>query len=525
MKQTLRMAMMCASALIATPIFAEDLTIGARTEIVMDPHFSWSDANTSYYVQIYGALVHTDENAQLIPGLADEWKTVSDTEWHFHLRPDVTFHDGSELTSADVVASFDRALTLPNAANPYSGALTGVKAVRAVDDLTVSVTTEKPDPIIPYRVAQVQIIPAEIAETATTEDFNAGSVIVGSGPYRFESYQAGDNLVLSRNDSYAGAPAEWDRVTFRFIPDDAARVAALLGGDVDLIDYVPPSFVQRLRDSDATNVITAPSDRVIYLIMDTERDSTPFVHAKDGSELAENPFKDPRVREALTISIDRGAIVDRVMDGLAFPAGQLTPEGFGGFNPGIPVPSTDVDRARQLLADAGYAEGFAVTLHCTNDRYVNDARVCQALGQMLSRLGLDVDVQTMPRSVFFPRAADHEGERFSLLMLGWGSSTSGEADALPQGIHSYDPERGLGIWNLGHYSNPKADALIEDAMVETDIPERHRILSEAMEIVMEDYAVIPLHYQSVIVATRSGLSYRPWASERTIANSAIPVSD
>ncbi|MFI0847739.1 ABC transporter substrate-binding protein [Mesorhizobium sp. IMUNJ 23232] len=512
-------------ALVTLPAMAADLTIGARTEIAMDPHYMWSDGNTSYYAQIYGALVGTDEKAQIVPGLAESWKPVSETEWHFTLRAGLKFDDGTPLTAQDVVDSFERARTLPNAAGPYSGAIRGITTVKAVDARTVSVITEMPDPIVPYRVAQIQIVPSRIAKSASTDDFNAGRTVVGAGPYKFVSYQAGDRLVLKANPDYWGPKPKWDQVTFRFIPDDAARVAALLGGDADLIDFVPPSFAERLRDDPKTSVVTAPSDRVIYLIMDTERDQTPFVTDKEGKPLAKNPFKDKRVREALTIAVDRDALAKRVMDGLAFPAGQLTPQGFGGYDPGINVPQTDLERARKLLADAGYPDGFAVTLHCTNDRYVNDARVCQALGQMFARVGIKVDVQTMPRAVFFPRATDHKGERFSFLMLGWGSSTSGEADALPQGIHTYDPTKGFGTWNLGHYSNPVADELISRSQSEMDTEKRPATLAQAMRVTMGDFAVIPLYYQSVVVATRKGLSYTPWASERTNADSASPSTN
>jgi peptide/nickel transport system substrate-binding protein len=171
------------------------------------------------------------------------------------------------------------------------------------------------------------------------------------------------------------------------------------------------------------------------------------------------------------------------------------------------------------LVDAGYPDGFGIALHCTNDRYVNDAKVCQALGQMFARTGLKVDVQTMPRSVFFPKATDHAGERFSFLLLGWGNATSGDAGTLPSVIHTLDKPRALGTWNIGHYTNPAFDKIIDDAVATMDLKKRHTLFAEAMVVAMQDYAVIPLYFQSVVVGLRKGWSYKTWASERTIADS------
>lgn len=527
MKRFVKTMLLAAAAagVLATSSLASELVIGTKSELAMDPHFLWSDANTSFYVQMYGSLVNTDEKVQIVPGLAEKWGNVSEKEWQFTLFKGLKFHDGSPLTSEDVVASFNRAKNLPNAAAPYSGAIAAISEITAIDELTVSFKTHKPDPTVPYQVAQIQIIPSEVAASFTTDDFNTGRAVIGAGAYKLKSYQAGSKLILERNFEYAGKTPKWDKVTFRFIPDDAARVAGLLGGDLDLIDFVGPSFVDRLRNDKKFNVATGPSDRVIYLIPDTERDVSPFISDKDGNPLKKNPFKDKRVREAMTIAIDRDAITDKVMNGLAFPAAQLAPEGFGGFDASIFVPKTDIKRAKQLLSDAGYPDGFRVTLHCTNDRYVNDAKICLTVGQMYARIGIQVDVQTMPKSVFFPKAVEHDGKRFSLSMLGWGSSTSGEAGALAHCIHSYDKANGLGTWNLGHYSNLEADKIIEESKGTMSVDKRHALLREAMRLVMEDFAVIPLHYQSVVVATKKDINYTTWATERTIADSAILVKN
>jgi peptide/nickel transport system substrate-binding protein len=522
LRRVLRACALASALLAGGPTIAADLTIGARSELAMDPHFQWLDTNTSYYAQIYGTLVGIDEQSRIVPDLAVSWNPVSPNEWQFALRPGATFHDGSPVTAEAVVASFHRARTLPNASSPYTGAIRTIKEVKATDPSTVIVVTEKPEPTVLYGVAQIQIVPLKLATSATTDDFNTGRAAIGAGPYKFVSYQAGNRLVLERNPTFWGPRPKWDKVTFRFISDDAARVAALLSGDVDLIDFVPPNFVERLRTTPSVTIFSGRSDRVLYLLMDQERDRSPFITDAGAQVIEKNPFKDKRVREALTVAVDRDGLVKRVMNGLAVPTGQVNAEGFGGYNPSIPVPPYDPKRAKDLLAEAGYPGGFGVKLHCTNDRYVNDARICQALGQMFARAGLTIDVQTMPRSVFFPKATDHKGERFSFLLLGWGGSSTGDAGALPNVLHTYDPAKGLGTWNITHYSNAELDRVIESALSHMDLNARYADYAEAMKMAMADYAAIPLYNQSVAVAARKGITYTTWASERTVADSAVP---
>jgi peptide/nickel transport system substrate-binding protein len=370
-----------------------------------------------------------------------------------------------------------------------------------------------------HEIANIQIIPAKLAG-ATTDSFNTGKSVIGTGPYRFVSYKAGDQLVLERNPNYWGPAAKWDHVTFRFIPDDAARVAALLGGDVDMIDFVPPRLAERIRSAPNASLWQGPSDRPIFLIMDVERDDSPFVTDLNGNRMSKNPLKDNRVREALTVAVDRDLLTKRVMDGAATPSSQPTAPGFGGYNENLKVPPYDPEGAKKLLTDAGYPNGFGLAIYCTNDRYVNDEKVCQALGQMYSRIGLKMDVQAVPKSVFFPIATNHApGGRYSFLLLGWGNSSTGDAGLIPNMLHTYDKAHGYGTWNVGHYSNPVVDKVIEEATTTMDLEKRYAGLAEAMKLAMADHALIPLHTQSVIVGTRKGLTYRTWANERTNADS------
>lgn len=519
MRPMLRKVLASASLFLCAHAWAADVIIGARTELAMDPHAQWLDTNTSYYNHLYGSLVRIDEKSAIVPDLAESWRIVSDTEWHFKLRGNVKFHDGSMFDADDVVASFKRARTLPTATSPYTGAIATVKDVSVAAPDTIVITTTRPDPVLLHAIANIQIIPSELSG-ASTDGFNTGQSVVGTGPYKFASYRAGDRLVLERFADYWGKPVKWDRVTFRFIPDDAARVAALLGGDVDLVDFVPPRLAERIRSAPNTTLVVGASDRTIFLIPDAGRDISPYIRDSNGQPLAKNPLKDRRVREALTIAIDRELLTKRVMDGAATPSSQPTAPGFGGYNDALRVPAYNPERAKALLAEAGFPQGFALTVHCTNDRYVNDDKVCQAVGQMLSRAGLKMQVEVLPRSVFFPKATNHNSdERFSFMLLGWGNSSTGDAGAVPNVLHTFDKARGLGTWNLGHYSNPAVDKAVEDTVSTMDLQRRYAGLAEAMRIAMDDFALIPLHTQSVVVGTRKGLTYTTWANERTNADS------
>ncbi len=498
----------------ATPVFADDLTIGARGEPVLDPHYQWTDSNVAYYRHIYGGLTKVDEQLHVQPDLASSWEAVTPTEWRFKLRSDAVFSDGTPVTAQDVVASYTRMRTI-KAVSTFSGAVSDLKEVTAIDDHTVSLVLAKPNPLVPQRVSLIQILPAKLAG-AGGEDFSSGRAAVGFGPYKLVSFVPGQRIVMERNPRYFGERGKWDKVTFRFISDANARAAALLSGEVDMIDAVPPNLVSRLREEKQINVITGPSSRTILMSLDTSRDNTPFIADNAGNPMSKNPLKDKRVRQALSLAIDRQAISKRVMNELSYPTGQVTPEGFIGYSQNIPVPTIDLAKAKSLLTEAGYPEGFRLTIHCTNDRYVEDANICQALGQMFTRLGLKMKVETMPAALLTPRANDSNGERFSMAMMGW-SDGSGEALVLGYLLHT--PRDGYGTWNWGRHSDPTLDKLIEDAMSEMKPDQRQAKLSKAMEISMNDALLIPIHYQSVVVATRKDLGYTTWVTESTIADS------
>ncbi|HEY0275390.1 MAG TPA: ABC transporter substrate-binding protein [Paenirhodobacter sp.] len=520
MKMVLSTILAALMSTAAPAAFAADLVIGARNEVQMDPHFTWTDSNIAYYDHIYGALVDMGIDQQIKPSIAVSWTTLTPTKWRFEIQPKAVFSNGKPVTSADVVASFERVRTI-KASSPFTGAIPTVVSVTADGDKAVIVETSTPTPLLLQNLVAIQIVPAEDL-TATAEDFASGKAAIGAGPYKIESYTASNSLTLVRNEHYWGEPAKWDKVTFRFLPNDAARVAALLAGDVDLIDFVPPNAVAKLAGSAGIEVERAPSGRVAALSVDAGRNPSPQVTDMAGKPLAKNPFADVRVRKALSLAVNRDAMVSRIMNGYAFPAGQLAPATLPGYNPAIPVPAFDLVQAKQLLNDAGYGDGFAFTLSCTNDRYVNDGLICQALGQMFTQLGLKVAVETMPASVFFARANIKKdgGVDFSAMLTAWADSV-GEAQVLQAVVHTYDPVSGLGAYNRSYYSNPPLDKLIEATVSEMDAATRHTEMANAMAVAMDDVALIPLHYQSVITATRGKIGYTPWTTEMTMADSAF----
>jgi peptide/nickel transport system substrate-binding protein len=350
-------------------------------------------------------------------------------------------------------------------------------------------------------------------EGATTADYNSGKAVIGTGPYRLVSFAMNDRTVMTRNPDYWGPKQPWDRATLRLITTDASRVAALQSGDVDAIDAVPTRDVPKLQTDTRVSVIVQPGTRLIYLSLDDGRLLTPEVTAKDGRPLDSNPLRDVRVRHALSLGINRGAIASQIMDGLSVPTGQLQAAGTMGYDPGLKPDPYDPARARDLLRQAGFPDGFAIVLNGPNDRYVNDASIVQAIAQMWTRIGLKVTVNTMPAAIFFARGLREE---YSVSLTGWGSSTGEPDTTLIQTIASPDPAHGRQTTlRPSHYANPAIDAVIDQAIATIDPGAREQLYFQATRMAMADQALIPLHHQVNVWAVRKGLKRAPRISERT----------
>ncbi|WP_298843642.1 ABC transporter substrate-binding protein [uncultured Roseobacter sp.] len=501
---------------------AEKLTIGLASEPTsLDPHFHNLGPNNAMSVHIFDRLIAQDEKQRLSPGLAVSWKPVDDLTWEFKLREGVKFHDGSDFTADDVVCTMERAPDVPNSPSGYGTYLKGKEVIK-IDDYTVHFKTEAPYPLMGNDISTIPVI-SELGCNSATEDFNAGTAAVGTGPFKFQSYTPGESIVLVRNDDYWGDVPAWSEVEFRPITSGPSRVASLLAGDVDMISGVPTTDIATLEGNADIQLSQGVSNRVIYLHMDQFRENSPFVKANGGGDI-KNPLMDVRVRKAISMAISRDAIVDRVMEGVALPAGQLLPEGFFGVSDKLDVVAYDPEGAKALLAEAGYPDGFELTIHGPNDRYINDAKIAEAIAQMLTRVGIRTAVETMPRSVYFGRASKGSPEglpEFSFILVGWGAGSGEASSPLKSLIHTYDKDAGFGSSNRGRHSDPETDALIEEALRTVDDEKRQDLLAQATERAIENVAIIPTHFQVNTWAARKGLSYVARTDEYTLATGVV----
>ncbi len=509
---------------VAGPAAAQNLTIaigGSPTSL--DPHFYNASPNISLTQHLFDRLVEQDATARLRPMLAESWRAIEPTVWEFKLRPGVKWHDGRDFTADDVAFTLERVPTVRNSPGSFAGLIRAITRVEVVDPLTLRFHTAAPHPLLPTELASIQIISRHAGTGAETEQYNAGTAAVGTGPYRLSAYRSGDRTEFTRNDAYWGGAQPWARVSYRFVANDAARTAALLAGDVDLIDQVPSSDLARLRRDQRVSLHEIQGLRLIYLMPNYNRVEDPlFVTDNDGRPLARNPFHDVRVRRAMSIAIDRQALADRVMEGTAKPTGQWLPPGSFSYNPDVPVPAHDPDGARRLLADAGFPQGFRITLHAPNDRYPNDARTAQAVAQMWTRIGVRTEVQTLPWSTY---AARNSRQEFNMRMGGWGSVTGEASYMLVNIFGTYDREARRGAANSSRYSNPALDALTARAAATLDDTQREAMLREAVKIVtVDDVAMLPLFQLVNFWATRRGVTYEARMDERTTAMGARPAN-
>jgi peptide/nickel transport system substrate-binding protein len=517
MRHGLLAATAIAALVLASPAHAQELKVGLAAEATsLDPQFHNLATNAQISWHIFDTLVQRDAQQGLKPGLAESWRVIDPTTWEFKLRKGVKFHDGSDFTVDDVIATFERAPNVPRSPSSFAAYVRG-KTLEKIDAHTFLIKTPQPAPLTLNDFTTLPII-SKAAKDATTEDFNSRKAAIGTGPFKVTEYIPGDRMTLVRNDGYWGAKSPWEKVTLRPIRSEPTRVAALLAGDVDVIDAVPTTDVAKLKTNANVTVFQTTGSRLIYLRLESFRDNAPFTTARDGSPLA-NPYKNQKVRLALSKAINREAIVARVMDGAAAPAGQFVPDFMFGASPRMKPMAYDLEGARKLLAEAGYPNGFKVMLHGPNGRYVNDTRVIEAIAQMWTRAGLEASIETLPPGPFFSRAArGPDGwPEFGVVMTGWGSSTGEGSDPLRNIVTTHDEPGGFGAANRGRYSNPRVDALLKEAIATIDAPKRGALLAEAVDIAIgQDQAIIPLHYQVNIWAARKGITVTPRVDEYTL---------
>jgi peptide/nickel transport system substrate-binding protein len=507
------LASVLGQALVSAPVAAATAVIGTRVgPTSLDPQLGGLQTDQGYYQHLYDALFARDELLRPVPALAVSFRRIDELTWEFKLRTEVEFHDGSAFDANDVLFTYRRLGTVEGSDGLQAQKMRPVKRIEVVDTHTLRMVTDAPTPKLLTQLTDFWIISDSIDPASTTEDFNRGRAI-GTGPFRLVEWRRGDQLVLNRFDRYWGQTADFERVVIKEMTNDATRVAALQAGDVDLIDYVPPLDTYRLNRMSNVKVYVAPSARVIFIQFDTLSRMSRQVRDHAGRGLPVNPLSDNRVRQALKLAISKDLIVEKILENLAVPANQGVPEGFEGFNPDIPPDPFDPAGARRLLTEAGYPRGFGITLSCPNDRYINDAIVCQAIGQLWTQVGVRTQVETMPKSVYFKKLLAGE---LSAYMLGWGNSYGDSMSLLTSVIYSRDNDHGWGTWNAS-YSDPDLDRSIDEAITTMDPGMRERRLQAIMARVVADNAIVPLYVQPVIAASARQWRYTPAVDEQTLA--------
>jgi len=539
--QTLYRSMLTAFAMAActTAAIAQDaagvLRIGLSSEPTsMDPHYHQATPNDAMTSHMFETLVGQDAKMDLIPRLATAWKPVDDTTWEFTLRDGVKFSNGQPFTAQDVLFTFCRVVNNEQSiSSSYPSIVQKFADVQVRDGNTLVIKTRQPYPLLPNDLTRMGMLWNGIAEHGpisfdlknkcgvtgawpTVADFNTGRSVIGTGPYTLKSYVKGTAIELTRNDAYWGAKPAWKDVKMVPVPAAGPRLTGLLAGDFDLIENPAARDVKRISETPGFGHVITPSVRVVYFQPDVARNPSPGVKAADGK----NPLQDVRVRRAISMAIDRKTIADRIMDGAATPANQFLPDGMFGTLPKPPELKYDPTAAKKLLAEAGYPNGFELTVSSTNDRYINDAQITQAVAQYLSRVGIKTTVDTMTRSVYFPKRAKRE---FSFAMGGWSSETGEASSFLQYWVSAFDKEHGLGTSNYGGYDNPEFDRVFKRALVTVDPAAREKLLQESLTLALADLPSIPLHFESSIWAFRKGLTYEGRADQYTLAMSAKPA--
>jgi peptide/nickel transport system substrate-binding protein len=506
-EQARRAAILAAALLAAAPALdAKTLRYSSQGDLLtVDPHAQNEGLTNAFLDHVYEPLVTRGKDLRVEPCLAVSWQNVNPTTTRFKLRQNVRFHDGAPFSADDVVFSIQRALADTSNFKPY---LAGVKEARKVDDLTVDIVTEGPAPVLIPQLTEVRMMSRAWAtkhnvlkpqDFKNKEETYASRNANGTGPYVLKSREADVKTVAVLNSNYWGKlDGNVNEMVFQPIKQDSTRLAALLSGEIDFVLDPPPQDIGRLKKDPKIKVVEGNENRTIFLGMDQWRDELGYSSVK-----GKNPFKDKRVREAFQLAIDNNAIKTQVMRGLSIPTAVMYAPQVDGYPKDLDrVKPADRERARKLLAEAGYPQGFEVTLDCPNNRYINDEKICVAVAAMLAQVNVKVRVNAMPRATYFPKIQNHDT---SFYMLGWGVPTFDSQYAVQSLIRTLVPKTADGDYNLGKYSNAKVDAAIDRLKTEIDPKKRAELAREASAIHQAEVGHIPLHHQVIPWAMRSNV--------------------
>jgi peptide/nickel transport system substrate-binding protein len=498
------------AATFLTPLSAEARTLKwARSgdALTLDPHGQNEGPTTSLGQHIYEALTERDHTGKLGPALATSWRVLPNdpTVWEFKLQPGVKFHNGATMTADDVVFSYERAM---QPTSDFKGYLSSVEKVSKVDDLTVQIKTKGPNPLMLNNTTSIYIMSkawAEANNATKAQDFKnkeenfAVRNAMGTGPFTLVSRETDVRTVMKRNDNYwnrSKVPLEVTELHFVPIKADATRVAALLSGEVDFVQDVPVQDIERLRSAPKMRVTEGAENRTIFFGMDVAS-----ADLKGDNVTGKNPFADKRVRQAMNMAINRTAIQRVVMRGQSVPTGVIMPPFVNGWTKELDAaPATDVNRAKALLAEAGYPQGFSTTLHCPNDRYVNDEGICQAAVGMFGQIGIRVNLVSQSKSIHFTLIQKNPPET-EFYLVGWGVPTFDSDYIFSFLYHTRTGSRGS--WNATKYSDADVDKMIQSLSEETDIAKRDATIARIWAKLKDETIYLPIHHQSLSYAMKA----------------------
>jgi len=498
-------AVALAAALLLQPAMATTFRWANDGDVnAMDPYTRQETVQLSFLGNIYEPLLRRGRDLGLEPALAVKWEQTSPTVWRFHLRPGVKWQDGSPFTADDVVFSLGRILSKTSS---MRAPLAPVKEVRKIDDLTVDFETLAPDPIFAQEQTNMLVMSKAWCEKNNAvepvllgkDDSYSLRHAMGTGPFKLVSREPDRRTVVEKNPGWWDqATHNLDRVEFHVIGSAATRVAALLSGDVDMIYSVPPQDIARISQTPGLRLVNTPELRTIFLGFNVSRDELPTSDVK-----GKNPLRDVRVRQAIGLAIDETAIVKHVMLNLGRATALMWGPGINGYDAALDVrPAFDPAKARQLLADAGYPNGFRLGLDCPNDRYVMDEQICTAIVPMLARAGIKIDLTAQTKTKYLTKilAPNYDTDFY---MLGWTPGTYDAHNVLYSLLGTRDGKRGE--VNVTGYSNPELDALITRIGVETDQSARLGLIRQTIEILRRDMPTLPLHQQAIVWAAKSNI--------------------
>src|SRR6202795_535450 len=489
-------------AFAVAPASAQTLRYANQGDLKsLDPYTLKETTTIAHHGHVYLGLVARDQRLKIIPSHAESWATPEPTRWRFHLRKDVKCLSGDPFAAYDVLFSAERVRA--KGSNFLTNVPADAKFVK-IDDYTIDVKLDSPNPILISQWDGWYIMDKKWCEehnsvaptpaSATTPSY-ASLNENGTGPFYIESHQPGVKTVFKANPNWWRKPEHnLKEIIFTPIGSDATRVAALLSGEVDVIEPVPIQDIARVNASGNAAVMTGPELRTIFLGMDQSRDELLYSNVK-----GKNPFKDVRVREAFYKAVDVELIKTRVMRGLSTPSALMIAPQLFVLSKEFTRPKLDPDGAKKLLTEAGYPDGFEVTMDCPNDRYVNDSAICEAVVGMLARIGVKVDLMAQPKQQYFAKVLKPGGYKTSLYLLGWTPASSDSHNVLHDimGCRNDEKDPTRGEANLGGYCNKDVDALTDKVLVETDAAKRNQLIKQAFEIGIKEYSYIPLHQQAL----------------------------